>query len=100
MHNRRAFLKNSGAFALGSFMISNKPLAAFNIKQSHAVGLQLFTLFTSLDKDVSGILKQVAAIGYTEIESAFSMKGGFYGFKPKEFASFANDAGLKWVSHH
>src|SRR5258705_313725 len=28
------------------------------------------------------------------------MKGGFYGMKPKEFASLAKDAGLTWVSHH
>ena len=28
------------------------------------------------------------------------MKGGFYGLKPKEFASLAKDAGLSWVSHH
>ena len=99
MHNRRNFLKNSGAFALGSFLLSNKALAAFNNKTSHAVGLQLFTLFNTIDKDVPGTLKQVAA-GYKEIESAFSMKGGFYGLKPKEFASLAKDAGLSWVSHH
>src|SRR5258708_134928 len=100
MYNRRNFLKNSGAFAIGSLILSNKALAAFSNKPSHAVGLQLFTLFTTIDKDVAGTLKQVAAVGYTEIESAFSMKGGFYGLKPKEFASLAKDAGLTWVSHH
>jgi sugar phosphate isomerase/epimerase len=53
-----------------------------------------------MDKDVPGSLKKVAAIGYQEIESAFSMKGGFYGLKPKEFATLAKETGLGWKSHH
>jgi sugar phosphate isomerase/epimerase len=101
MHNRRSFLKNSGAFALGSLFIPGMAEAAFlNKRASHAVGLQLFTLFGSIDKDVPGTLKQIAEIGYKEIESAFSTKGGFYGLKPKEFAALAKDSGLNWVSHH
>jgi sugar phosphate isomerase/epimerase len=101
MHNRRSFLKNSGAFALGSLFIPGMAEAAFlNKRASHAVGLQLFTLFGSIDKDVPGTLKQIAEIGYKEIESAFSMKGGFYGLKPKEFAALAKDSGLNWISHH
>ena len=100
MNNRRNFLRNSGAFALGSVLLSDSAIAAFYKKPTHAVGLQLFTLFSTFDKDVAGNLKQIAKVGYTEIESAFSMKGGFYGMKPKEFASLIKDAGLKWVSHH
>ncbi len=64
------------------------------------MGLQLFSLFNILDEDVKGNLQKVASIGYTEIESAFSKKGGFYGMKPKEFASLLKDLGLSWESHH
>jgi sugar phosphate isomerase/epimerase len=99
MHNRRNFIKSSGTFAIGSLIFSNKALAAFHAN-THAVGLQLFTLFNTIDKDVAGTLKQVAGAGYKELESAFSMKGGFYGLKPKEFAALAKDSGLSWVSHH
>ena len=63
------------------------------------VGLQLFTFFSSIDDDVNGTLKKIAAIGYKEIESAFSKKGGFYGMKPKEFAALAV-LGMSWKSHH
>jgi len=100
MHNRRSFLKHSGAFALGGLILGNKAVAAFNNKATHAVGLQLFTLFNTIDKDVPGTLKQISGVGYKEIESAFSMKGGYYGLSPKEFASLAKDSGLSWVSHH
>jgi hypothetical protein len=45
--------------------------------------VQLYTFFNVIDADVKGTLTKVAAAGYTEIESAFSKKGGYYGLKPK-----------------
>lgn len=50
--------------------------------------------------DVKGTLQKIAAIGYKNIESVFSKKGGYYGMKPKEFASMLKDLGLSWKSHH
>jgi len=102
MSNRREFLKRSGTFALGSWMLPSA-LSGFGPASHFAMppaGVQLFTVFTTIDNDVAGTLKQIAAIGYKNIESAFSMKGGFYGMKPKEFATVAKDAGLNWQSHH
>lgn len=63
-------------------------------------GLQLFTFFTSIDNDVKGTLQKIADIGYKNIESAFSRKGGYYGMKPKQFASMLNGMGMQWKSHH
>jgi sugar phosphate isomerase/epimerase len=63
-------------------------------------GLQLYTFFSVIDDDVEGTLKKIAAIGYKEIESAFSKKGGFYGMKPKEFSSVLKSMGMTWKSHH
>ena len=101
MNNRRSFLKQSGAFALGSLILSGKASAAFFAeKKQHAVGLQLFTFFTTIDKDLPGTLKLISGVGYKEVESAFSMKGGYYGLKPKEFAALCKDNGLAWTSHH
>jgi len=98
MQKRRDFIKQSGAAVLGSLVFSNPAKAFF--KETHAVGLQLFTFFNTIDDDVPGTLKKIADIGYKEIESAFSRKGGFYGMKPKEFASMLKDLGLSWKSHH
>ena len=49
---------------------------------------------------MQGTLKKVADIGYKEIESAFSKKGGYYGMKPKEFSKTVSDLGMSWKSHH
>jgi sugar phosphate isomerase/epimerase len=98
MQQRREFIKQSGALALGSVLISTNTEAFFQRKQR--VGVQLFTFFNTMDADVQGTLKKIAAIGYKEIESAFSRKGGYYGMKPKEFASMLKDLGLTWRSHH
>lgn len=100
MYNRRGFLKNSGAFAFGGLVLSKTGGFLFNNPPVTNAGLQLFTFFGVIDQDVPGTLKKIAAIGYKEIESAFSMKGGFYGLKPKEFATLLKDNGLSWQSHH
>ncbi|RAI97551.1 secreted protein [Chitinophaga skermanii] len=100
MNNRRDFLKHAGALALGGMLVSNGTVNAFYRKPKYATGLQLFTLFTIIDKDVRGNLAKVASIGYKEVESAFSMKGGYYGMKPKEFAALTREMGLGWKSHH
>lgn len=102
MINRRDFLIKSGAAALGGLFLANSLQAGMLNPPvaKRAVGLQLYTLFNVIDNDVVGNLKKVAAIGYKEIESAFSKKGGYYGMKPKEFAALSKDLGLAWKSHH
>ncbi|MDQ3291075.1 MAG: sugar phosphate isomerase/epimerase, partial [Bacteroidota bacterium] len=99
---RRDFLMQSGAMALGGLLTGNKLSAAVLSKAMamRPIGLGLFTLFNVIDQDVTGVLKKVAALGYQEIESAFSKKGGYYGMKPPEFATLTKDLGLSWQSHH
>lgn len=99
MLERRDFLKLSGTAALGSLLLP-KDLKADFFKKHHKVGLQLYTLFNVMDKDVEGHLKKVADIGYKEVESAFSKIGPFYGKTPKEFASLVSNEGMSWKSHH
>lgn len=99
MQNRRTFLQQAGALALGSAALSRLPVLDALAKR-RKMGLQLFTLFPTFDQDVKGNLQKVAAIGFKEIESAFSLKGGFYGMSAKEFKAILNDLGLQWRSHH
>jgi sugar phosphate isomerase/epimerase len=99
MQKRRDFLKRTGAAALGSLLLSNELQASF-FRKEHAVGIQLFTFFSSIDDDVQGTLKKIAGIGYKEIESAFSKKGGYYGMTSKEFSKMIADLGMSWKSHH
>jgi sugar phosphate isomerase/epimerase len=101
MTQRREFLKRSAALAVGGLLLNPvRSLANFPVMPKQAVGVQLFTLFSVMDEDVKGSLKKISAIGYQEIESAFSKLGGYYGLKPKEFAALAKQTGLAWKSHH
>jgi sugar phosphate isomerase/epimerase len=99
-YNRRKFLQSAGTLALGSMALSGKAASLLNLMGPHPVGLQLFTFFGIIDDDVKGTLTKIAAVGYKEIESAFSKKGGYYGMKPKEFKALVNDLGMSWKSHH
>ncbi|MEO5977069.1 MAG: sugar phosphate isomerase/epimerase [Chryseolinea sp.] len=101
MTNRRTFIKNSTGIMLGGMMMGLPARGLSFIKYPiPAPGLQLYTLGGLMDEDLDGTLKKVSTIGYKNIESAFSKKGGFYGLKPKEFASKISSLGMKWRSHH
>jgi sugar phosphate isomerase/epimerase len=100
VQNRRSFFKQSSAIALGTALLGGQALDALALGRPKNVGLQLFTLFNVIDEDVKGSLKKVADIGYKEVESAFSRKGGYYGLTPKEFATALKEVGLTWRSHH
>jgi len=100
MLNRRKFLIGSGAAALSTLVIPKMASAFFARAAEHPIGLQLFTLFNTIDTDVKGQLKKVADIGYKEVESAFSKQQGYYGMTPKQFAALCADLGLSWKSHH
>jgi sugar phosphate isomerase/epimerase len=100
MLNRRKFLVGTGAAALSALVLPKAASAFFTEAGEHPLGVQLYTLFNVIEADVKGSLKKVADIGYKEIESAFSKLPGYYGMKPKEFASLCKELGLSWKSHH
>jgi sugar phosphate isomerase/epimerase len=98
---RKQFIQSTGAAMLGAILLKKKSFDLLaGMPKDLKVGLQLFTFFNEIDNDVEGTLKKIAAVGYKEIESAFSKKGGYYGMKPKEFARSLKDMGMSWKSHH
>ncbi|MDR6943526.1 sugar phosphate isomerase/epimerase family protein [Mucilaginibacter pocheonensis] len=100
-YNRRRFIQSAGALALSGVALSGRAGTLLNsLKVEHPVGLQLFTFFNIIDEDVKGTLTKIAGLGYKELESAFSKKGGYYGMSPKEFKAMVNDLGMAWTSHH
>lgn len=102
MTTRRNFLKQSGIAALAGLALPRLGQAALSayLPAQRPAGLQLYTLGDLMVKDPVNTLKQVAAIGYREVESAGSEKGNFYGYEPKEFAKIVKDQGLHWRSAH
>jgi sugar phosphate isomerase/epimerase len=99
MNSRRNFLKASGMLAAGSLLLPDLIQAASR-RSVKDVGLQLYTVRNEMLKDNVGTLKQVAALGYKEIESAGSDKGSYYGFKPAEMKKVCSDLGMTLRSGH
>lgn len=98
MRTRREFLKVSGTIAFGSFILpACKGAAAPKLNN---VGVQLYSVRKEMLADATGTLKKLAQIGYTEIESARSEKGNYYGLQPKEIKSILNDLGMTLRSGH
>ncbi|SDD60984.1 sugar phosphate isomerase/epimerase family protein [Niabella drilacis] len=106
MYNRKEFLKRSGGAALGLMLgpsLYAGCSASSRIKASgsiSAVGIQLYSLRDDLPKDPKGILKQLAAFGYKEVESYEGAQGMFWGMGNKGFKRYMDELGMKIVSSH
>ena len=89
--SRRGFLHNAGlaAAAFTSFdSVRANPL-------NQAIGLQLYTVGDELGKDFNGTLKQIAAIGYKQVELAQS-----FNKSAAELRAAFSDVGLTCSSAH
>ncbi len=76
--NRRLFVNRLTLAAAGLSLYNRNARAAGKRKLSR-IGMQLYTVRRELEKDFEGTLKQVAALGYREVEFA-----GYFGHKPAE----------------
>lgn len=102
MSTRRSFLRDAGALTLGGLVLPQLAQAdsLFSSLAPRPIGLQLFTLFKSMSDDPKGTLEKVAAVGYKEIESAFSLRNDYYGYTAKEFKALVEGLGMTWRAHH
>ena len=92
MLTRRNFLKSSAA-ALPALALQSK--SAFSTSQQ-PLGVQLYTVRNLAEKDLPGVLKQIRAIGYQEVETF----GSVYTHTAKELRQMIDDAGLSAPSGH
>lgn len=97
MNKRRDFLKNMGALAVGSVLLSSYKFAPKKVSNA---GIQLYTFRQEMLKDPQGTLKIIADLGIKQIESAASNKGLFYGLTPKEMKQTCKDLGMTLRSAH
>ena len=91
---RREFLRSSSAaLVYGSAFVGGTRLLAspFDLP----IGLQLYSVRKLLPKDYAGTLKQVAALGYQEVEAA-----GYFNHSVKEVREAIDAAGLRLPSAH
>ena len=90
--SRRKFLA-TGSMAVAAGLLDPKfSLAA---SRNLPIGLQLYSVRQMLPKDFPGTLKQLAAIGYRQVEAA-----GFFGHSASDVRQMMTDAGIKCVSAH
>ena len=111
LYQRRNFIKKTvtglavtaitgnllGCKASGSTVKSASATTTGSLKE---FGLQLYTLRDDMPKDPKGILKQVAEMGYKQVESFEGKMGIFWGMTNLEFKKYMDDLGMKIVSSH
>ena len=97
MKTRRHFIKTAGALALGSMILPEFSFAIAKIKNP---GIQLYTVRTEMLADAKGTLKQLAALGIKQIESARSVKGNYYGLTGKEMKDTCKELDMTLRSGH
>jgi sugar phosphate isomerase/epimerase len=69
-------------------------------KKVKNIGVQLYTFRKEMLADAKGTLQKIASLGIKQIESARSVKGHYYGLKPKEIRQICNDLGMTLRSGH
>lgn len=94
--NRRNFLSTATSGSLGALALAgvntSQALAADRLKK---VGVQLYTVRNEMAKDFEGSLKQIAGIGYEQVEFA-----GYYNHEPKQVRALLDRLGLEAPSAH
>lgn len=97
-NSRRQFLRNSAVAVAGATLFSHELFAA--AKPNGLLGVQLYSVRDDMKKDPTGTLKQLASMGYKNVEHANYVDRKFYGFSATEFKKVLNDLGLKMPSGH
>ena len=97
MQSRRDFLLRSTAFTAGSLLL---PSFTYAPNKSQNFGVQLYSFRNEMAKDAIATLKQIASIGFKEIETARSQKGHYYGLGPAEMKSVCDDLDMNLKSGH
>lgn len=96
--SRREFIKIS-SLTLASITLANQSLFSF-AKDNPQLGIQLYSIRDDMKKDPLGTLKQIAAIGYKNVEHANYIDRKFYGYSAAEFKKILSDLGMKMPSGH
>lgn len=101
--SRRKFLMSGSMSIAGTMLLPKSFFGMNNIFHSgdnHIIGIQLYSVRDDMKNDPLGTLKQLAAMGYKNVEHANYVDRKFYGYTPVEFKKVLDDLGLKMPSGH
>ncbi len=104
--DRRDFLKR-GALAIAGAVVGGSVISGLAgsagctpAPKNKRIGLQLYSLRDAMKEDPEGTLKAIAAMGYTELETASYDGSKIYGYTPQEFRTLVEGLGMKVTSCH
>ena len=97
--SRRKFLIN-GSLSLAGTVFLSRDVFANRSAIDLTLGIQLYSVRDDMKKDPLGTLKQLAAMGYKNVEHANYVDRKFYGYSAAEFKKVLNDLGLQMPSGH
>jgi sugar phosphate isomerase/epimerase len=104
--NRREFIRTGSMMAAGTILL---PTLSFSRQSTFSgssynsgPGIQLYSLRNQFKEDFKGTMKQVADIGYVNVEGYGLQKNGLYpgGIKPAEYRKAVEGVGMKLLSTH
>jgi sugar phosphate isomerase/epimerase len=96
--SRREFIKAASLAMAGAALASNKLFALGAGKE--VMGIQLYSVRDDMKKDPLGTLKQLASMGYKNVEHANYVDRKFYGYGAAEFKKILADMGMQMPSGH
>jgi sugar phosphate isomerase/epimerase len=94
---RREFIQTS-AFTTAGLLSLPSFLKAGKVKGE--LGLQLYTVRSSIGNDPKGVLQKIASFGYKEIETYSYADSKIFGMPFSEFGAYVKGLGMKVVSGH
>jgi len=97
MTTRRELLKQMAWVTAGSFLMQDA--FAYNDVKNKKVGVQLYTIREAIGKDAKGSLKQIADLGFSEVEN-FGYNGKFFGMDAATYKGLLGDLGMTAPSGH
>lgn len=101
MQNRRAFIKQASLWLAGGLVVPHLLFSCDSHAPGKRIGLQLYSLRDMVqDSGIREVLKTVARMGYTNLETASYDNGKIYGLPPAEFKKMVDDLGMTCTSAH
>jgi len=97
--SRRKFLVSGSLSLAGTIFLPHSILASKSSREI-TLGIQLYSVRDDMKKDPLGTLKQLAAMGYRNVEHANYTGRKFYGHSASEFKKVLNGLGLQMPSGH
>ena len=111
---RRKFIRQASALGSSSLLLPQwactpqttsettpkEEVEAPRVPSLAAFGIQLYTLRDLFPDDPKGILKQVADMGFTQIEGYEGDQGMFWGMSHTDFKAYVDGLGLDFVASH